>query len=433
MNSVNAPFPWFGGKSRVAHLVWGAFGDVANYVEPFAGSLAVLLARPHAPRIETVNDMDCYLANFWRSVQYAPEEVARWADWPVNEIDLHARHRWLVAQAEFRERMRGDPEYFDARVAGWWAWGLCQWIGGGWCSESNWNPDVHRPAGDDTAEQPRRPMLKGASGVHSKRRGDQTANENRRPQLHNSNGVHRNNPPGAATALANKRPSLSRGARGVQRTRVHATPRRSAVPAEHWDLPHFGSALHAARALAQRRALLPSGAVGDIASGLANKMIRMDRGTMSRLQGPIYDWMFALADRLRRVRVCCGDWTRILGRSSTELIGTTGVFLDPPYLADFRDPSLYGTESADVAHAVREWALKNGGNKKLRIALCGYEGEHEMPSNWQCVSWKAAGGYAAAAGNTENSHKERIWFSPHCARAKDQADLFEAAEGEALT
>lgn len=132
--ALKAPFPWFGGKSRVSHLVWNAFGDVANYVEPFAGSLAVLLGRPHAPRIETVNDLDCYLANFWRAVQYAPEEVARWADWPVNEIDLHARHRWLVAQSEFRERMRADPEYFDARVAGWWVWGICQWIGGGWCS-----------------------------------------------------------------------------------------------------------------------------------------------------------------------------------------------------------------------------------------------------------------------------------------------------------
>jgi site-specific DNA-adenine methylase len=35
--------------------------------------------------------------------------------------------------------------------------------------------------------------------------------------------------------------------------------------------------------------------------------------------------------RLRRVRVCCGDWTRVLGRSATECIGVTGVFLDPPY------------------------------------------------------------------------------------------------------
>ena len=43
---MKAPFPWFGGKRRVAPEIWAAFGDVDNYVEPFAGSLAVLLERP---------------------------------------------------------------------------------------------------------------------------------------------------------------------------------------------------------------------------------------------------------------------------------------------------------------------------------------------------------------------------------------------------
>lgn len=46
---MKAPFPWFGGKSRAAPLAWAAMGDVGAYCEPFAGSLACLLARP-APR-----------------------------------------------------------------------------------------------------------------------------------------------------------------------------------------------------------------------------------------------------------------------------------------------------------------------------------------------------------------------------------------------
>jgi len=85
---LRAPFPWFGGKSRVAHLVWQRFGNVPNYVEPFAGSLAVLLARPHPPKTETVNDLDCYLANFWRAVQSEPAEVALYAGHPVSEVDI---------------------------------------------------------------------------------------------------------------------------------------------------------------------------------------------------------------------------------------------------------------------------------------------------------------------------------------------------------
>ena len=43
---LKSPFPYAGGKSRVSGLVWPRFGDVPNYVEPFAGSIAMLLARP---------------------------------------------------------------------------------------------------------------------------------------------------------------------------------------------------------------------------------------------------------------------------------------------------------------------------------------------------------------------------------------------------
>jgi len=135
MDKLKAPFPWFGGKSRVAAEVWARFGEVKNYVEPFAGSLAVLLGRPHAPGIETVNDLDGYVANFWRAMTKDPEAVAAFADWPVNECDLHARHIWLVNQKErFVPRLMGDPDFYDAKIAGWWVWGLCSWIGGGWCS-----------------------------------------------------------------------------------------------------------------------------------------------------------------------------------------------------------------------------------------------------------------------------------------------------------
>ena len=134
-SQLRAPFPWYGGKSLAAPLIWRAFGNVPNYVEPFAGSLATLLARPHAAKIETVNDKDGLIANFWRATQTAPDEVARYADWPVNEADLHARHRWLVdAALPLTERLIADPEYSDPKIAGWWVWGICTWIGNGWCS-----------------------------------------------------------------------------------------------------------------------------------------------------------------------------------------------------------------------------------------------------------------------------------------------------------
>src|SRR5690606_15823004 len=73
-------------------------------------------------------------ANFWRAVSWAPDEVAHYADWPVNEADLEARHAWLVQRAERLRWSLEDPDFFDAKIAGWWVWGACAWIGGGWCS-----------------------------------------------------------------------------------------------------------------------------------------------------------------------------------------------------------------------------------------------------------------------------------------------------------
>lgn len=43
INYRKAPFPWAGGKSKAAPLVWDLLGDPHHYVEPFAGTMAVLL------------------------------------------------------------------------------------------------------------------------------------------------------------------------------------------------------------------------------------------------------------------------------------------------------------------------------------------------------------------------------------------------------
>jgi site-specific DNA-adenine methylase len=428
--TLRAPFPWFGGKRRAAELVWRAFGpEVPNYVEPFAGSLAVLLARPSEPRIETVNDLDCYLANFWRAVQADPEGVARRADWPVNEADLHARHRWLVDQAAFRERMKRDPEYFDAKVAGWWVWGVCQWIGSGWCASPEWWAKAQE--GEDLGRG-RRPALKGNQGINARGnnqslanahnwkrfnagrrpRGIHTAEHAQRPDLTFSRGV-------LGADLPRKRPLLSSQGAGCG---VHSRRERDLTGSAGWGKrPQLGKGgrgvhNHDANSTWQQ---VPSigGSRGASGSGVH---------ASAKSTAAIVAWMQALQDRLRRVRVCCGDWTRVLGRSPTECIGVTGVFLDPPYgAAADRDPRLYSHDDLAVAEKARTWAVAHGGNRKLRIALCGYEGEHEMPESWQCVSWKAVGGYAASAGNTENAARERIWFSPACHRVEPaQGSLF---------
>ena len=130
-----APFPWFGGKRDAAGRVWEALGDPPHYVEPFFGTGAVLLNRPHEANrayvSETVNDADGLLVNFWRAVQLDPQGVAEAASWPVSEADKTARSCAVLAAGRRLdlERLMGDPLWHDPQLAGWWVWCVCVQIG----------------------------------------------------------------------------------------------------------------------------------------------------------------------------------------------------------------------------------------------------------------------------------------------------------------
>jgi DNA adenine methylase len=131
---LKAPMPYFGGKSRVVSVIWGRLGDTPNYVEPFFGSGAVLLARPTSAKIETVNDMDGFLCNMWRALKADPKGLADMVDYPVSEQDLEARHYWLVTEGQGRlSQLLGDPDDYDLKAAAWWLWGACARIGSEWC------------------------------------------------------------------------------------------------------------------------------------------------------------------------------------------------------------------------------------------------------------------------------------------------------------
>jgi hypothetical protein len=134
--TLDAPFPYFGGKRRAAALVWQRLGDVGGYVEPFAGSAAVLLARPRASgaRVETLNDIDGWLVNTWRAIQLEPDAVAAAAAGPVTEIDYHARLAWLQERrdADLVSWLEGSPTSYDARAAGWWLYVAACGIGDPW-------------------------------------------------------------------------------------------------------------------------------------------------------------------------------------------------------------------------------------------------------------------------------------------------------------
>jgi hypothetical protein len=340
---LRSPYQWFGGKRKIAKEVWTRFGEVRNFVEPFFGSGAVLLARPQPfEGTETINDLNAWVTNFWRSLAADPEAVAFHADWPVSELDTHARgdaifygDDWYAARGHVSvdawiEWLRGDTAHYDAQIAGWWVWGQCCWIGDNW-----------------------------GRGSHSAKRDEG------------------GNPIAVTKAL----PHLGNAGRGVNRKLPHLGAGRGV----NRKLPHLGAGR--------------GGATGTT------------RGA------ELLEYMRGLAERMRRVRICCGDWSRVCGPTPTSELGLTAVFLDPPYAVADRD-AVYGEhDSRNVANDVREWAIAHGDDPLMRIALCGYEGEHVMPDDWDCFAWKAQGGYGVQAkdGN-ENCKRERIWFSPQCQR-----------------
>ncbi len=67
---------YLGGKMRLADRLIALMPPHQHYVEPYAGSLAVLLAKPPAAH-ETVNDLDGDLVTFWRVLRDRPDDLAR--------------------------------------------------------------------------------------------------------------------------------------------------------------------------------------------------------------------------------------------------------------------------------------------------------------------------------------------------------------------
>lgn len=73
---MKSPVPYFGSKQRIADWIVSLLPDHGHYVEPFAGGLSVLLAKPRSA-METVNDLDGELMTFWRVLRDRPDELLR--------------------------------------------------------------------------------------------------------------------------------------------------------------------------------------------------------------------------------------------------------------------------------------------------------------------------------------------------------------------
>jgi hypothetical protein len=392
-----APFPWFGGKRRAAPIVWQLLGDVPHYVEPFAGSLAVLLNRPHLANrpyfSETVNDLDGFVVNAWRAIQWAPEDVAAHASWPVTEADKQARQ---IACLKWRtettlERLAGSAEWFDSRIAGWWLYGVACQIGA-FSGDGPWTVDpdtgrIHKQARTGLREP----------GVSRDL-----------PQLaDNGRGVNHAGlrEPGVKRDF----PHLS-GGQGVNKPQLRE-------PGVSRNLPHLTTNGQGVNHAGLREP-------GVLSDDPGNEFHPLTMPNLTR-------WMQLLSARLRHVRIVNGDWTRVVTTGAAHTIpvrmgdGPAGVFLDPPYDSQIRSKGLYqshdGADDGSVAADVRAWCARVGDHPLWRIVLAGYDTEHgELEAlGWTCHEWFTDGYLTGGMGNVagKDAHqqkRERLWASPHC-------------------
>lgn len=365
---MKAPFPYFGGKSTVADEVWAALGDCKMYIEPFFGSGAVLLNRQDydsGKHTEVVNDKDGFISNVWRAMKYSPDETAEYADWPINHADLNARRKHLISREKYLlENLQQDYRWHDPELAGLWIWAASCWIGSG-LTRKTAIPELVNNCGINN-QIGQVPELRDNRGINN--------NIGKIPDLINNGGI--NNKIGQIPRLTN--------GMGINNK------------------------------------------IGQIPQLTWNNGINTKHNEVSRTEF-IKAWFASLSNRLRHVKVVCGDWSRVCGGNWQDDKGICGMFFDPPYSAEAgRDKDLYHHESLDVAHDVREWALRRGDNPRYRIVIAGYSAEHSdlEAAGWTAHAWKANGGYANNSKENDNRHKETLWFSPHCININKQTALF---------
>ena len=402
---MDPPFPYYGSKRRLAPEIWKRLGDPVVYVEPFAGSLGCLLARPGGagPR-EIVCDLDGGIANFWRALIADPEAVAYWADYPTIHHDLTARHRWL--REWFRKHSRTlseDPDFSDPKVAGWWVWGISLWIGGSWCRVDQDRQPHSGPtgggkgvSGQNKSHQDKIPAFNhkpGGRGVAAQREG--------RPHVANTVGGR-----GVAVqgvGLRDKHPVVQPHPAGVG----VSTQRLATGDKRPLERLHPGG-----QGVSAQRITVPD-QIPHVASEPGGQGVSLAR----RARPELVTWFRAIQSRLNAVVVLNRSWESAL--SPTLLMHTptspkpsVGVLMDPPYLMGERHSELYVSDAAgdsnSVAAAAYAWAVQHG--ELYRVAYCCHEGDFPVPAGWSHTTRSFVG----IRDDARKHRRDLVMFSPAC-------------------
>jgi DNA adenine methylase len=124
--ALRPPVPYYGSKARMAPWICGLMPEHRTYVEPFAGSAAVLWAKHPAP-VEVINDLDENVTTFFRVLRDQPDELGRVltltpyarAEYAAAELDLPGLPDLERARRFFVRATQGFNGAGTGRWAGW--------------------------------------------------------------------------------------------------------------------------------------------------------------------------------------------------------------------------------------------------------------------------------------------------------------------------
>jgi len=109
---VKPPFPYYGGKQRIAKSIIDLMPAHTHYVEPFFGGGSVLFAKEVSP-LETVNDLDGRVVNFWRVLRERGEELALQC-----ALTPHSREELAAAYTQSDDPLEDARRLFVALTQG---------------------------------------------------------------------------------------------------------------------------------------------------------------------------------------------------------------------------------------------------------------------------------------------------------------------------
>lgn len=151
-----------------------------------------------------------------------------------------------------------------------------------------------------------------------------------------------------------------------------------------------------------------------IRSDYSNKegVVRSVPAISRKVNRNYHDILTTLSNKMARIKILCGNWDRAL--KGIAFTTNTAIFIDPPYsIRSEGGHRMYTKDNVNLKDEIEDFCRVH--EKVLRIALCGYIGEYDLPL-WDQYKWVNVGGYSNQNKTkiTTKREEEVIWFSPLC-------------------